>query len=107
MEYFKTQENHTRIDVYFDGEKYVFINAFHGIVAVARRQGLVGFSQDGYMAQASFEVEKSSTISRSTITRLIHKQESKYVSTVVNCKWKEVKCESLPYSVSVALEKRG
>ena len=61
MEYFKTQENHTRIDVYFDGEKYVFINAFHGIVAVARRQGLVDFSQDGYMSHASFEVEKSSS----------------------------------------------
>lgn len=41
MEYLKTQEYHTRIDVYFDGEKYVFINAFHGCVAVAKREGLV------------------------------------------------------------------
>lgn len=107
MEYFKTQENHTRIDVYFDGEKYVFINAFHGIVAVARRQGLVDFLQDGYMAHVSFEVEKSSTINRSTITRLIHRQESKYVSAVVECEWNEVECESLPYFVGVSLEKRG
>ena len=107
MEYFKTQENHTRIDVYFDGEKYVFINAFHGIVAVARRQGLVGFTQDGHMAHASFEVEKSSTISRSTITRLIHKQESKFVSAVVDIEWIETTQENLPYFVSVNLEKRG
>ena len=77
------------------------------LIDTIRCEGLVDFSQDGNMAHASFEVEKSSTISRSTITRLIHKQESKYVSAVVNCEWNEVKCESLPYFVSVALEKRG
>ena len=41
MEYYKTQESNTRIDVYFDGGKYVFVNAFHGLVAIASRQGLV------------------------------------------------------------------
>ena len=59
MEYIKTQEYNTRIDVYFDGEKYVFINAFHGIVAVARRQGLVDFTSDGYMAHVNFSNRKS------------------------------------------------
>lgn len=44
MEYIKRIENNTRVDVYFDGEKYVFINAFHGCVAVARRERLVEFT---------------------------------------------------------------
>lgn len=73
MEYLKTQEYNTRIDVYFDGEKYVFVNAFHGLVAIARRQGLVDFTQDGYMAHVKFIVEKASTITKNAITRLIHK----------------------------------
>lgn len=107
MEYIKTQEYSTRIDVYFDGEKSVFINAFHGLVAIARRQGLVEFSPDGYMAHVKFEIEKASTISKNTITRVLNKQENKYVSTVVECEWNEVECESLPYFVSVNLEKRG
>lgn len=107
MEYFKTQEYHTRIDVYFDGEKYVFINAFHGLVAIARREGLVDFSTDGYMAHVKFKIEKSETIEKITITRVIKKQESKYVSTIVETEWEEIRKESLPYIVSVNLEKRG
>ncbi len=107
MEYYKTQESNTRIDVYFDGGKYVFVNAFHGLVAIARRQGLVEYSQDGYMAHVKFEVEKASTISKNTITRLLHKQENKYVSTVVECEWNEIERENLPYIASVNLEKRG
>ena len=107
MEYIKTQENSTRIDVYFDGEKYVFINAFHGLVAIARRQGYTEYLPDGYKAHVKFKVEKASTISKNTITRLLYKQEDKYVSTVVECEWNEVECESLPYFVSVNLEKRG
>ena len=106
MEYIKTSEYGTAIDVYFDGEKYVFINAFHGLVAIARRQGLVDFSADGYMGHVKFKIEKSSTISRSTITRVIGKQESKYVSTVVETEWEENEIECLPYFVSVNLEKR-
>lgn len=68
MEYLKTQEYHTRIDVYFDGEKYVFINAFHGCVAIARREGLVEFTNDGFKAHVKFKVEKTiRTISKKTI----------------------------------------
>lgn len=107
MEYLKTQEYNTRIDVYFDGEKYVFVNAFHGLVAIARRQGLVDFTQDGYMAHVKFVVEKASTITKNAITRLIHKQESKFVSAVVGIEWIETTQENLPYFVSVNLEKRG
>lgn len=107
MEYIKTQEYHTRVDVYFDGEKYVFINAFHGLVAIARREGLVDFSTDGYMAHVKFKIEKSETIEKITITRVIEKQESKYVSTIVETEWEEIRKESLPYIVSVNLEKRG
>lgn len=107
MEYYKTQESNTRIDVYFDGGKYVFVNAFHGLVAIARRQGLVEYSQDGYMAHVKFQIEKSSTIERSTIIRLIHKQENKYVSTVMDIEWTDVEQESLPYIVTVNLEKRA
>lgn len=106
MEYIRTKEYNTPIDVYFDGEKYVFINAFHGLVAIARRQGLVEFSDDGYMGHVKFKIEKSSTISRSTITRVIGKQESKYVSTVVETEWEEITKENLPYFVSVNLQKR-
>ena len=103
MEYIKTQEYNTRIDVYFDGEKYVFINAFHGLVAIARRQGRTEFLPDGYKAHIKFKVEKASTISKDTITRTICKQEDRYVSAVVECEWHVVECENLPYYVSVNL----
>lgn len=107
MEYIKRTENNTRVDVYFDGEKYVFINAFHGCVAVARREGLVEFSSDGYEARVKFKVEKTRcTISKRTIDSAIHKMENRHVATVVEYEWEEIEREDLPYSVSVKLEKR-
>ena len=107
MEYIKRTENNTRVDVYFDGEKYVFINAFHGCVAVARREGLVEFSSDGYEARVKFKVEKTiCTISKRTIDSAIHKMENRHVATVVEYEWEEIEREDLPYSVSVKLEKR-
>ena len=107
MEYIKRTENNTRVDVYFDGEKYVFINAFHGCVAVARREGLVEFSSDGYEARVKFKVEKTRcTISKRTIDSAIHKMENRHVATVVEYEWEEIEREDLPYSVSAKLEKR-
>lgn len=102
MEYLKTQEYHTRIDVYFDGEKYVFINAFHGCVAVAKREGLVEFTNDGYKAHVKFKVEKTRcTISKRTIDGAISKMENRYVY-----EWEEVDRDDLPYAVSVKVEER-
>ncbi len=107
MEYIKKQECDTRVDVYFDGEKYVFINAFHGCVAIARRQGLTEFTEDGYMAHVKFKVEKTkSTISKETIKSAIYKMESRYMSTVVEYEWDEQDRDDLPYSVSVNVKKR-
>lgn len=107
MEYIKRTENNTRVDVYFDGEKYVFINAFHGCVAVARREGLVEFSDDGYMAHVKFKVEKTRcTISKKTIDGAIRKMENRHVSTIVEYEWEEVDREDLPYAVSVKVEER-
>lgn len=107
MEYIKKTENNTRVDVYFDGEKYVFINAFHGCVAVARREGLVEFSDDGYMAHVKFKVEKTRcTISKRTIDGAIRKMENRYVSTIVEYEWDEVDRDNLPYAVSVKVEER-
>ena len=106
-EYIKRTESNTRVDVYFDGEKYVFVNAFHGCVAIARRQGLVEFTKDGYMAHVKFCVEKTKcTISRNLIDSTIHKMENKYVSTVVEYEWSEIDADCLPYSVSVNVERR-
>lgn len=105
MEYLKTQEYHTRIDVYFDGEKYVFINAFHGCVAVAKREGLVEFTNDG--CKAHFKVEKTRcTISKRTINGAISKMENRYKSTIVEYEWEEVDRDDLPYAVSVKVEER-
>lgn len=107
MEYIKRTENNTRVDVYFDGEKYVFINAFHGCVAVARREGLVEFTNDGYMAHVKFKVEKTRcTISKRTIDGAIHKMENRYMSTIVEYEWEEVNRDNLPYAVSVKVEER-
>mgnify|MGYP003369104438 FL=1 len=107
MEYLKTQEYHTRIDVYFDGEKYVFINAFHGCVAVARREGLAEFTNDGYEAHVKFKVEKTRrTISKRTIDGAISKMENRYMSTIVEYEWEEVDRDDLPYAVSVKVEER-
>lgn len=103
MEYIKRTENNTRVDVYFDGEKYVFINA----VAVARRERLAEFTNDGYMAHVKFKVEKTRcTISKRTIDGAIHKMENRYMSTVVEYEWKEVDRDDLPYAVSVKVEER-
>lgn len=107
MEYMKRQESNTRVDVYFDGEKYVFVNAFHGCVAIARRQGLVEFSSDGYKAHVKFSVEKTKrTISKKTINGAIFQMENRYVSTVVEYEWDEVDRDDLPYSVGVSVERR-
>lgn len=109
MEYIKTQEYHTRIDVYFDGEKYVFINAFHGLVAIARRDyNTSRFSEDNTRYFVTFHVEKASTISESTIERIINKGESTYMPCYVTYVYDTISDrESLPYFVSVNLEKRG
>ena len=107
MEYIKRTENNTRVDVYFDGEKYVFINAFHGCVAVARREGLVDFTNDGYMAHVKFKVEKTRcAISKRTIDGAIYKMENRHMSTVVEYEWDEVDRDDLPYAVSVKVEER-
>lgn len=109
MEYIKTQEYHTRIDVYFDGEKYVFINAFHGLVAIARRDyNTSRFSEDNTRYFVTFHVEKASTISESTIERIINKGESTYMPCYVTYVYDTIsERDSLPYFVSVNLEKRG
>ena len=107
MEYIKRTENNTRVDVYFDGEKYVFINAFHGCVAVARREGLVEFTNDRYKAHVKFKVEKTRcTISKRTIDGAISKMENRYMSTIVEYEWEEVDRDDLPYAVSVKVEER-
>ena len=108
MEYIKATEQHTRIDVYFDGEKYVFINAFHGLVAIARREGFTEFSSDGMTAYCVFNVEKTKkTIDYRTIEKIICKQESLYVKTCCKFHYKEIEAEDLPYFVGVKLDKRG
>lgn len=109
MEYIKTQEYHTRIDVYFDGEKYVFINAFHGLVAIARRDyDTSRFSEDNTRCFVTFHVEKASTISDSTIERIINKGESTYMPCDVTYVYDTISdSDSLPYFVSVNLRKRG
>lgn len=107
MEYFKTTENHTQIDVYFDGEKYVFINLFYRLVAIARRD-YENFSEDTDNCHAVFHVERTATIAESTIIRVIDKAESRYVKKSVSYDITRYdKHDSLPYFVSVKLEKRA
>lgn len=106
MEYIKASEYKTRIDVYFDGEKYVFVNAFHGLVAIARRdKGFPTFSSDGMTAYYYFRVEKArNTISASTIESVICKHESKYMPTPCKFIYDEKDGLILPYFVSIQLE---
>lgn len=104
MEYIKASEYNTQIDVYFDGEKYVFINAFHGLVAIARREGVTEFSSDGMAGYCVFQVEKTKeTICNGTIERVISKSENKYMRIACKFHYKEINDESLPYCVSVKL----
>ena len=108
MEYIRTKEYETTIDVYFDGEKYVFINRFIGLVAVARRKGMPEISNDGNTAYSTFMVEQTDGICKETIIKVIQKQESQYLPCSVAYEWeKEQKYSSLPYSVSVKLERMG
>lgn len=108
MEYIRTKEYETTIDVYFDGEKYVFINRFIGLVAVARRKGIPAISNDGNTAYSTFTVEYTDGINKETVIKVIQKQESQYLPCSVAYEWKEEqKYSSLPYSVSVNLERMG
>lgn len=108
MEYIRTKEYDTPIDVYFDGEKYVFINRFIGLVAVARRKGTSAFSDDGNTCYSTFSVEHTDGINKETVIKVIQKQESQYLPCSVAYEWQEEqKYSSLPYSVSVKLERMG
>lgn len=107
MEYIRTKEHDTPIDVYFDGEKYVFINRFFGLVAIARRSKMIEFSEDNTEACTSFTVEATNAISKSTITKLVKKSENRFMPCCVAYKWNVTTDgrDSLPYAVSVRLEK--
>lgn len=108
MEYIRTKEYETTIDVYFDGEKYVFINRFIGLVAVARRKGTPVISDDGNTCYSTFTVEYADGINKETVIKVIQKQESQYLPCSVAYEWQEEqKYSSLPYSVSVKLERMG
>lgn len=108
MEYIRTKEYETTIDVYFDGEKYVFINRFIGLVAVARRKGTPAISDDGNTCYSTFTVEYANGINKETVINVIQKQESQYLPCSVAYEWQEEqKYYSLPYSVSVKLERMG
>lgn len=108
MEYIRTKEYETTIDVYFDGEKYVFVNRFIGLVAVARRKGAPVISDDGNTCYSTFTVEHTDSICKETIIKVIQKQESQYLPCSVAYEWQEEqKYSSLPYSVSVKLERMG
>lgn len=108
MEYIRTKEYDTPIDVYFDGEKYVFVNRFIGLVAVARRKGTPAISDDGNTCYSTFTVEYADGINKETVINVIQKQESQYLPCSVAYEWQEEnKYSSLPYSVSVKLERMG
>ena len=108
MEYIRTKEYETTIDVYFDGEKYVFINRFIGLVAVARRKGTPAISDDGNTCYSTFTVEYADGINKETVINVIQKHESQYLPCSVAYEWQEEqKYSSLPYSVSVKLERMG
>ena len=108
MEYIRAKEYETAIDIYFDGEKYVFINRFIGLVAVARRKGMPAISDDGNTCYSTFTVEYADGINKETVIKGIQKQESQYLPCSVAYEWQEEqKYSSLPYSVSVKLERMG
>lgn len=108
MEYTRTKEYETTIDVYFDGEKYVFVNRFIGLVAVARRKETPAISDDGNTRYSTFSVEHTDGICKETIIKVIQKKESQYLPCSVAYEWQEEqKHSSLPYSVSVKLERMG
>ena len=108
MDYIRTKEYETTIDVYFDGEKYVFINRFIGLVAVARRKGTPAISDDGNTCYSTFTVEYADGINKETVIKVRQKQESQYLPCSVAYEWQEEqKYSSLPYSVSVKLERMG
>lgn len=108
MKYIRTKEYETTIDVYFDGEKYVFINRFIGLVAVARRKDMPAISDDENTCYSTFTVEYADGINKETVIKVIQKQESQYLPCSVVYEWQEEKkYSSLPYSVSVKLERMG
>ena len=65
-------------------------------------------SDDGNTCYSTFTVEYADGINKETVINVIQKHESQYLPCSVAYEWQEEnKYSSLPYSVSVKLERMG
>lgn len=104
MEFIKTKENGTEINVIFSCGKYIFVSAWAGLVAIATRTSEPGSDS------AVFRVEHSLYISERLIKRVINKSENKYTAVSVSYDfdlYAPNSCPvSLPYSLNVDIVRK-
>lgn len=108
MEFIKTKNYGGEMTVVYDGS-YYFIEAFHGLVAVAKRQ----FNEHSIENEDHFKVELTLAIDESKIKRIINKAENRYIECHPTFEFKyrtyadtgEKYVGSLPYTVGITLTK--
>lgn len=109
MEFIKTKNGYNNeMTVVFDGD-YYFIEAFHGLVAVARRQR----TDDPHVLDEHFKVELTAAISETKIKRVINARESHYIEVHPTYEFEYRKyrdtgvicTDSLPYAINISLTK--
>ena len=106
MEILRTTLRGAEVNVLFTGDRYIFINSFFGIIAVAERTDLVykeGFSSFDLYAGNSHCLGGSFT--NETIynmcSRFITKQENKYIDKTLTFNYKEKDLNKVSVSVEV------
>lgn len=100
MEFIRTKNYGTEMNVVFTGDKYTFFDGFHGLVAIATRE-----SEPGDM-NALFSVEHTDVINEALIKRIINKCESRYIDINVSYTFKLFgKSQNLPYYADVDIKR--
>lgn len=98
MEFIKTKENGTEINVIFSCGKYFFVSAWAGLVAIATRTSEPGADS------AAFHVERSLYISEQLVKRVINKSENKYTAVSVSYDFDLYAPDGLPVGLPYGLD---
>lgn len=100
MEFIRTKNYGTEMNVVFTGDKYTFFDGFHGLVAIATR------NSDPGDKNVLFSVEHTYVINESLIKRIINKNENRYIDVIVSYTFKlSGKRQSLPYYADIDIKR--
>lgn len=101
MEIIRTKNSDLEINVLFTGKRYVFINGFFGLMAIAERQS------ESWEDRQVFNIECARSIDTGLIKRFIARQENKYCKRIVHFDKIDFRIgsDSLPYGLDIEIIK--